>query len=187
MRRASLSLSTWLLTAYYEVYTANDTYALASSLWQAACKRANMMHAMLQRCLIMCGCFLGNPRALIMRYGGVDRMAIITGFTDHRHRRALCYQYTDALVNGTFAASTLAKLREPQQKAEAFRHMVHGTWDRRYTGIIQTDWDVQDILLHGGDMPRWCQRYHAGYTFPIRYLTRNPAIHYVLESFEFDH
>jgi hypothetical protein len=143
------------------------------------------MRAIIQHFLSTWGLLHRDPRTLIARYGGVDTTAVITGFTDNRHGRALTYCYTDAAVEGSFSATTLAKIADPHQRADAFRRMVQGTWDRHYTGSIQTDWDVQDILLHGGQVPYWFERYQEGYAFPIRYLTRNPAIHYIVEAFDF--
>jgi hypothetical protein len=152
---------------------------------KSAYRLVNKYPDILHRCMIIIGCILRHPRALIARYGGVDTLAVITGFTDNRHGRALCYRYTDAPVEGGFAASTLAKITDPQEKAEALRRIVHGTWSQSYTGQVQTDWDVQESLLHDRVIPRWCLRYQEGYTFPIRYLKHDPAVHYILESFDF--
>src|SRR4051812_10639411 len=103
------------------------------------------MRAIIQHFLSTWGLLYRDPRTMIARDGGVDTPAVITGFTDNRHGRALIYRYTDAAVEGSFSAATLAKIADPHQRADAFRRMVQGTWNRHYTGSIQTDWDIQDM------------------------------------------
>ncbi len=119
-------------------------------------------------------------RQLIKQFGGVDTYAIITSGGN-----SLSYQYTDAWVEGGFSADTLRKIADGDQRAEAFRRMVHGTWGRIYTGKIPSGWDVADVVMHGGTFPQWSERYAKGYRFPIRYLGCHPAVHFSVEVFDF--
>jgi hypothetical protein len=130
---------------------------------------------------------ISTPQQRIAAEGGIDTFAQIIGGSDSSidEEYTLIYEYTDAWVEGNSTAAILAKIAHPDLRAEAFRRILHGTWGQRYTGEISTGWDIYHWTVAGHPLPTWMHRYHSGYRFPIRFLRRDPQVHYCLELFDF--
>jgi hypothetical protein len=122
---------------------------------------------------------------LIAQAGGTHTDATIDGFIDTQQGRALNYHYGAPWIPEHHYTHILATLTTREQQVRALRQIQPTEESHLYFGRLQTDWDVQDHLLHGGTLPRWCQRYERNYQFTVWYLNANPRIHLIVDEFDF--
>jgi hypothetical protein len=126
-----------------------------------------------------------EPHRLIAQAGGTHTDATIDGFIDTTQGRALTYHYTARWIPEYHYTHIRSGIANRERQVRALRQIQPTEESHLYSDRIQMDWDIQDHLLHGGTLPRWCLRYDQNYQFTIWYLNANPRIHVIVDGFDF--